>query len=118
MTARSSLAVLITILAVSVNVVGQVASRPDRGVMPYRSYSVSDIENISLSNENVNLAIPLAVLPPIAGGKLSWMVKAQYNSKIWDVTRYQQNEDPVTWAPYSVNTPGAGGGWSIGSIYT
>lgn len=65
------------------------AARPDRGTMPNGSYSVSDIENISLQNGNLNLNIPLASLPPIAGGKLSWSLNAQYNSKIWDVVRTQ-----------------------------
>lgn len=63
------------------------AARPDRGVMPNSSYSVSDIENISLQNGNVNLQIPLASLPPIAGGKLSWTLKANYNSKLWNLIR-------------------------------
>lgn len=63
------------------------AARPDRGVSANGSYSVSDVENISLQNGNVNLNIPLAALPPIAGGKLSFTFNAQYNSKIWDVVR-------------------------------
>ena len=63
------------------------AARPDRGVTPNGSYSVSEIENISLQNGNINLSIPLASLPAIAGGKLSWTLNAQYNSKIWDVVR-------------------------------
>ena len=50
----------------------QTAARPDRGTMPGATYQTSDIENISLSNGNVNLSIPLASLPPMAGGKLSW----------------------------------------------
>src|ERR1700752_5436445 len=70
------------------------AARPDRGTMPNSSYAVSDIESISLQNGNVNLNIPLASLPPIAGGKLSWTISANYNSKLWNVTRYQQNDDP------------------------
>jgi hypothetical protein len=63
-------------------VCGQEASRPDRGVMPNGSYAISDIENINVLNGNVNIRIPLASLPPIAGGKLSWTITAQYNSKI------------------------------------
>src|ERR1041384_5656294 len=66
------------------------AARPDRGTRPNGSYSISDIENISLQNGNVNLNIPLASLPPIAGGKLSWSLNAQYNSKVWDASRTQQ----------------------------
>jgi RHS repeat-associated protein len=96
---------------------GQEASRPDRGLMPNGSYSVSDIESINVLNGNVNLRIPLASLPPIAGGKLSWTVTAQYNSKVWNVTRYQQNDDPLSWAPYAINVPGVDGGWSIGKGY-
>jgi RHS repeat-associated protein len=99
-------------------VAAQEASRPDRGVMPNGSYSISDIENINVLNGNVNIRLPLASLPPIAGGKLSWTITAQYNSKVWDVTRYQQNDDPMSWQPYTVNTPGAGGGWTIGRTYT
>lgn len=100
-----------------VNGHAQEASRPDRGMMPNGSYSVSDIERINLLNGNVNLNIPLASLPPIAGGKLSWTVSAQYNSKIWNITRAQVNDDPLTWAPYSVDYPGAESGWSIGNGY-
>ena len=75
------------IVAFCLNVQAQEAARPARGMMPNGSFSVSDIENINLLNGNVNLNIPLASLPPIAGGKLSWTVSAQYNSKIWNVTR-------------------------------
>lgn len=32
------------------------AARPDRGVRPNGTYSVSDIENISLTNGNLNLS--------------------------------------------------------------
>lgn len=96
---------------------GQEASRPDRGLIPNGSYSISDIENINVLNGNVNLRIPLAALPPIAGGKLSWTLSAQYNSKLWDMTRYQQNDDQLSWQPYVIDTPGAGGGWRIGSVY-
>jgi len=77
---------LLSAIAVSAQ---ETAARPDRGRMPNGSYAVSDIENISLDNGNVNLNIPLASLPPIAGGKLSWSLNAQYNSKIWDIVRTQ-----------------------------
>src|ERR1041384_8042885 len=103
----------------SSSALGQAAARPDRGTMPNRSYSVSDIENVSLKNGNANISIDLASLPPIAGGKLSWTVKAEYNSKTWDVTRRQQNDDPLDWHPYVVDTPQVSdrGGWTIGGIY-
>src|SRR6201988_5379232 len=115
---RSILPPAFLLLLISLTCMAQEASRPARGVMPNGSYSVSDIENISLQNGNVNINIPLASLPPIAGGKLSWTVSANYNSKLWNVTRYQQNDDPLTWAPYTIDTPGADGGWTIGGTYT
>jgi hypothetical protein len=79
----TSLVSSVIVLLVSAGLVAaQEASRPDRGVMPNGSYSISDIENINVLNGNVNIRIPLASLPPIAGGKLSWTITAQYNSKI------------------------------------
>lgn len=105
------------IVAFDFAVPAQEASRPDRGLVPNGAFSVSDIENINLLNGNVNLNIPLASLPPIAGGKLSWTVSAQYNSKVWNVTRAQVNDDPLTWAPYSQDYPGAESGWRIGDRY-
>lgn len=110
------------IIIASGTALGQAAARPDRGTMPNRSYAVSDIENISLQNGNVGLSIPLAALPPIAGGKLSWTISAHYNSKLWNVTR-QQNEDALNdleWHPYVVDTPQLNdpqGGWRIGGRY-
>lgn len=109
---------LVTLIAACVLVSAQEASRSDRGTMSNGSYSISDIENINVLNGNVNIRIPLASLPPIAGGKLSWTISAQYNSKVWDVTRYQQNDDPLSWQPYNLETPGTEGGWSIGNAYT
>jgi hypothetical protein len=108
---------LALVAGLSIEARAQEASRPERGLVPNGSFSVSDIENINLLNGNVNVSIPLASLPPIAGGKLSWTVSAQYNSKVWNITRAQQNDDPLTWAPYSVDYPGAEGGWSVGHGY-
>src|SRR5687767_13065935 len=79
---------------VSVRVLAQTtAARPDRGLMPNGSYAVSDIEQISLTNGNLGLRIPLASLPPIAGGKLSLTINAHYNSKIWNVNRQEMIGD-------------------------
>jgi hypothetical protein len=96
----------------------QQAARPERGLMPNRSYSLTDIENISLQNGNVNLSIPLASLPPIAGGKLSWTVTANYNSKLWNVLRTQADyANDLEWTPYVIDTPSLDGGWRIGGRY-
>ena len=88
------LATSIIVCALSHGVVAQTtAARPDRGMMPNSSYAITDIEQISLTNGNLGLTIPLASLPPIAGGKLSWTINAHYNSKIWNVNRTEMIGD-------------------------
>ena len=106
------------LLLCSSTVISQEAVRPERGAMPNRSYSVSDIENINLVNGNVNLSIPLASLPPIAGGKLSWTITANYNSKQWNVIR-EQADSPLdsNWSPYVIDYPAIDGGWTVGDQY-
>src|SRR5215217_2882077 len=110
-----SITIMFFFVLLTIDVHGQTAARPDRGVQPSGSYSVSDIENINLSTGNVSLSIPLATLPPIAGGKLSLTLNATYNSKLWDVSRYQvkQNEPPIY--NYIVDTPQLSftGGWQL-----
>ena len=84
------------------------------------SNSVSEIENISLTNGNLSLSIPLASLPPIAGGKLKLTVSAVYNSKLWNMTREQLDDSSdLAWQPYTVSTPQLSdlGGWTIAGSY-
>jgi RHS repeat-associated protein len=100
----------------------QTAARPDRGITPNGAYSVSDLENISLQNGNLNLSIPLASLPTIAGGKLSWTISASYNSKLWDVIRQEQygaGQGSGCQPIYTVDTSQASdrGGWRVGGSY-
>ncbi|HEX3253496.1 MAG TPA: DUF2341 domain-containing protein, partial [Pyrinomonadaceae bacterium] len=92
------------------------AARPDRGIMPGASYSVSDVENISLTNGNMQLSIPLASLPPMAGGRLKFTVNAVYNSKLWNVTRQENRLGQFYGCPsWVVDTPQLSdlGGWRI-----
>lgn len=98
---------------------GETAAQPNRGSMPNGVYQVSDLENINLRNGNVNLSIPLAGLPPIAGGKLSWGLSAQYNSKIWNMARSENEVDGVTWHPFDVDMPQQSelGGWRVTGQY-
>jgi hypothetical protein len=96
------------------------AARPDRGTMTGASHSVSDVESVSLTNGNVSLPIPLASLPPVAGGKLSWTVSATYNSKLWNATRAEaEYGGDLSWQPYVVDTPQVSdlGGWGVGGAY-
>lgn len=97
---------------------GQTAARPDRGVNTGGAYSASDVESISLQNGNVNLAIPLASLPPIAGGKLSLSLRAHYNSKIWNVVR-EERQEGFPAQRFVVDKPqlNDGGGWKIDARY-
>lgn len=88
------------------------SARPDRGITPGASYSVSDLDSVNLSNGNLSLSIQLASLPPMAGGKLSLGISAVYNSKLWDVTR---NGEPGT---FVIDTPQVSdiGGWRVGKV--
>lgn len=116
---RPLLLVLVCLLFCSSHALSQEAVRPERGAMPNRSYQISDIENINLENGNVNLSIPLASLPPIAGGKLSWTITANYNSKQWNVIREQADSDlDSQWKPYVIDYPAIDGGWTIGNQYS
>src|SRR6266545_3951981 len=109
---------IILLASLSVMSLAQTASRPDRGVGTLGSYSISDIENINLTNGNVNLSIPLAALPPVAGGDLSWALHAEYNSKMWDrftveIPPGQPPTDGITEFTLQLGD----GGWRIGKIY-
>jgi RHS repeat-associated protein len=119
---RSTTIGLAFILSISLSVMTraqgtQTAARPDRGLMPAGSYSISDIENISLTNGNLNLSIPLASLPPMAGGKLSLTIRATYNSKLWNVVRTENQLGTFAGCgSWVVDTPQLSdlGGWHIG----
>src|SRR5438445_8476624 len=86
---------LMLLAACGISEAQQTAARPDRGAMPGASYSISDFESVSLTNGNVHLSIPLASLPPIAGGKLKLTVSAIYDSKLWNVTREEHQLGPL-----------------------
>src|SRR5262245_3246352 len=116
--ARHCLAIAV-LVGLTVSSQAQVAGRPDRGVTPNDSYSVSNIENISLTSGNVNLSIPLASLPPLPGGKLSWTISAIYNSKLWNVTRVEETmsgNPPPVWVVDSLQVSDKGG-WRVGEMY-
>jgi RHS repeat-associated protein len=95
------------------------AARPNRGVVATDSYAVSDIERVNLTNGNLNLSIPLASLPPIAGGKLGLTLSANYNSKMWDTVRSEVQPNPLDInSRYPISQLQlSGGGWSVGARY-
>lgn len=118
----NAFATAIVIACLSVVALGQPpdpAARPDRGTRPVGSYSISDIENISLQNGNVDISIPLAALPPIAGGKLAFTVTAHHNSKNWDMASYENEADLYHnnfWTAQVIDQS-LTGGWSVGRKY-
>ncbi len=111
---------ILLVLSSSATLVAQTGARPDRGIMQGASYSVSDTENISLTNGNLNLSIPLASLPPIAGGKLKFSINAIYNSKLWNMKRVENRTSALEGCgQWVVDTPQVSdaGGWRIGTGY-
>jgi hypothetical protein len=101
----------------------KLTSRPDRGVNNKGSYQTTDIDAVSLQNGSVSLQIPLASLPPVAGGKLSYTLSASYNSKLWN--GYSKEAEGQTsqvgckpkYTTAEIGYTNAGGGWQIGGGY-
>jgi RHS repeat-associated protein len=107
------------LITLNAGALAQQDNSPKRGVNFGAGYSASDIENISLSNGNLMLNIPLAKLPASRGG-LSTGVSLVYNGKLWDtVTEYVDNPYGVLGGnyPYTIVQAGNGGGWSLASGY-
>ena len=115
-------ALILTLTVFSVQA-QQLTSRPDRGFGGNGGYQSSDIDSISLQNGSVNLQVPLASLPPVAGGKLSYTLLAHYNSKLWDAHRKEvraTTSSPGCQPSYSsqeIWTAEGGAGWRIGGQY-
>jgi hypothetical protein len=120
--AQPNLLVLVVLLLAAFNTFAQTptAARPDRGITPNGAFSSSDIEHINIGNGNLNLTIPLASLPPIAGGKLSWTINAYYNSKMWDVSRAELTgyDRFSNLQYYTVDQPELKEGWRISGQYS
>ncbi|HEV7646099.1 MAG TPA: hypothetical protein VGO50_19340 [Pyrinomonadaceae bacterium] len=105
----------------------QLTARPEQGFGAGGGYQTTNIDSISLQNGAVNLSIPLASLPPIAGGKLSYTLTASYNGKLWQTNQEEKWADPLTVEPgvphcprsYSTQTlvQAEGSGWKIGGAY-
>ena len=115
--AYTNLALLLILLAGSgMFAMAQTSSRPDRGINPIGSYAVSDIESVNLINGNMSLAIPLAALPPMAGGELSRALRAHFNSKLWN-TKLREVEDPGGNYVEETLQLSNEGGWRISTPY-
>ncbi|HEV7646404.1 MAG TPA: RHS repeat-associated core domain-containing protein [Pyrinomonadaceae bacterium] len=105
----------------------QLTARPEQGLGAGGGYQTTNIDSISLQNGAVNLSIPLASLPPIAGGELSYTLTASYNGKLWQNNQeekwsYPEIIDPnVPHCPRSYSTQtltqAEGSGWQIGGSY-
>jgi hypothetical protein len=98
-------------------------SRPARGTEGKATQAVSEIDSISLQNGNVSLSIPLASLPPMAGGKLSASVSAYYNSKLFNARSLEKQGSSGTpgcqpsYTTSELALSDSGGGWVIGGGY-
>ncbi|MGB5014310.1 MAG: hypothetical protein WBO68_09825, partial [Pyrinomonadaceae bacterium] len=100
----------------------ELSARPDRGLNGNGGFQTSNIDAINLQNGSVSASIPLASLPPMAGGKLSYTLSAYYNSKLWDVHKkevYQPSSEPGCQQTYSTSDIflADNAGWRIGGGY-
>jgi RHS repeat-associated protein len=78
---------VVILLVVSITSFSQEERNPNRGYRSSNSYSLSDIENVNMSNGNLMLTIPLASLPAGRGTSPGYTVALHYNSKLWNVVR-------------------------------
>src|SRR5207244_4308001 len=74
-------ATLLICIAVPLSLHAQ-STRPDRGT-GQGPQQVTGLDDINLQNGSVSMDIPLASLPPMAGGKLGYTLTAHYNSNQW-----------------------------------
>ncbi|MEK6304172.1 MAG: hypothetical protein AABO41_26085 [Acidobacteriota bacterium] len=111
---------VLLIASIGTSALGQTAARPDRGFTPSGSYSVTDIESVSLTNGNLHLSIPLAALPPVSGGRLGLALRASYNSKLWDIAKKEHGANVLGGPNFVEDLPqlSLDGGWRIGAGYT
>lgn len=104
----------------------QAVSRPERGALKVTTYEETEVDRVDLRNGNLFLAIPLASLPKMSGGKIGLTINAHYNSKLWD--SYLREEfipgapdheisGPPTFYTADVPKLSPSGGWRIGERY-
>jgi hypothetical protein len=94
-----------------------VETRADRGFRPNGSHYLSDIENVNVTNGNLNLSIPLAVLPRDRGESLV-EITANYNSASWDYNlRYAFYPGSGNLLTYDLVNSQYGGWRTIGATY-
>jgi len=98
------------------------SARPDRGLGGNGGQHSTGIDSVNLQSGSLNLSIPLASVPPVAGGKLGYTLTASYNSKLWDVKRSElvaQTSEPGCQGRYTSEevVPSPTGGWRIGAMY-
>ena len=109
------------------NMPAQSVARPERGASKVETSDQTEVDRIDLRNGNLSIAIPLASLPPISGGRLGYTLYAHYNSKLWN--SYLREEffpgspdyeetGPPTFYTAEVPTLSATGGWRIGERYS
>jgi len=103
----------------------ELTSRPDQGLAGNGTRAVSEIDSINLQNGGVSLSLPLASLPPMAGGKLGYTLTANYNSKLWMAYR----KEVLAWSSSPSTCPGSftsteirsadgtAAGWNLGRTY-
>ena len=84
--------VVLTVLLTATVSFAQEERRPDQGFQAGNSYSISEIENVNLSNGNLMLNIPLASLPAGRGTSPGYTVALKYNSKLWNSKKEHKND--------------------------
>jgi RHS repeat-associated protein len=101
-------------IALAVGVCGQTPNplNPSRGTANGASFSLSDIENINLTNGNLMLNMPLVTLPPSRGG-LQASLGLMYNSKNFDSMTQEVPDYSNQLADQNLLAHSYAGGWKM-----
>ncbi|HEX8619738.1 MAG TPA: hypothetical protein VF911_19305 [Thermoanaerobaculia bacterium] len=83
MRAAKSAIVAAALFVAAAQVAAQQHANIERGLMPEKSYQVSDVDNVNVFNGTVNISIPLGIRYS-AGGNLSYQFMASYATNGWE----------------------------------
>jgi RHS repeat-associated protein len=122
----SAVVVALLMLWLGVSSPAQSIARPERGDNTSATYEETNVDRVDLRNGNLSLAIPLASLPKMSGGKLGYTLVAYYNSKLWDSSLREEfrpgapdseESGPPVFYVAEVPRPSLVGGWRVGEKY-
>jgi RHS repeat-associated protein len=110
------IAIAAVLLLLAQNIFGATDQAPDRGYASGKSYSITNIETISVQTGNLMFNIPVGSLPAGRGG-LSGGITLFYNSKLWDLEHLEVADHYGIDVDATAVLQSPEGGWHYGYKY-